>query len=420
MRAGALISLASLVAATQHQHTFQRTGQRLESCKWRPPSPRLACAIDEDEEQKPWTEAQVPNEETDLEPPPSRWEGPHGCAGQYCVFANKGFASGRGIVAITTTQNIQRLKQIEKDEYPPDEKPQPDSPPPYVVAAVQGKGLGLLANKTLHRGDTIMKKTPAILVHRAFFESVAVAHQPQDALLDSAVALLPPPLRKEFLAQMGGSPSAILATNSFQMDIGGGGGSGDGHHYGNFPEVSRLNHDCRANAAFHIGADLAHTTTAARDVDPGAELAISYIDPLLPRAARQQRIRHAWGFACGCALCGSSHKAADKSDARLREIARTEAALADFTDASVTARVLGRLVQLYADERLDASVAGAYTLVALNYNMLGDAGRAQRYARLAHEALVIEKGAAHGDLAEMAELARSPRAHFTWRARVRR
>lgn len=263
-----------------------------------------------------------------------------------------------------------------------------------------------------------MKKTPAMLVHRAFFESVAVAPQSQDALLDSAVALLPPPLRKEFLAQMGGSPSAILATNSFQMDIGS--GSGDGHHYGNFPEVSRLNHDCRPNAAFHIGADLAHTTMAARDVDPRTELAISYIDPLLPRAARQQRIRHAWDFACGCALCSSSHKAADKSDARLREIARIEAALADFTDESVTARVLGRLVQLYADERLDASVAGAYTLVALNYNMLGDARSAQRYARLAHEALLVEKGPGHGDLAEMAELARSPRAHFTWRARVRR
>ncbi|KAK3361304.1 hypothetical protein B0T24DRAFT_119145 [Lasiosphaeria ovina] len=414
----ALVCLTSLVTAAQHQHTFQRPQQHLESCKWRPPAPRLACAIDETEEQQPVSEAQAPNEETDPQPWPSRWEGPHGCAGRYCLFANKGFARGRGIVAITTTQNVERLKRIEKEEYPPDEKPQPDSPPPYVVAEVEGKGLGLLANKTLHRGDTIMKKTPAMLVHRAFFESVAVAPQSQDALLDSAVALLPPPLRKEFLAQMGGSPSAILATNSFQMDIGS--GSGDGHHYGNFPEVSRLNHDCRPNAAFHIGADLAHTTMAARDVDPRTELAISYIDPLLPRAARQQRIRHAWDFACGCALCSSSHKAADKSDARLREIARIEAALADFTDESVTARVLGRLVQLYADERLDASVAGAYTLVALNYNMLGDARSAQRYARLAHEALLVEKGPGHGDLAEMAELARSPRAHFTWRARVRR
>ena len=207
----------------------------------------------------------------------------------------------------------------------------------------------------------------------------------------------------------------IFATNSFQMDLGG----PDGHHYGCFPEVSRFNHDCRPNVAFYIDGSLRHTTTVVRDVTPDEELTITYLDSAEPRANRQDRARHAWGFECGCSQCQLSEAAAAMSDARLVEIKEIERRISDPTDPGVTPGLLRKLVKLYKDERLDVEVGGAYTLVALNYNMLGDAKLAVKYAKLAEEALAIEGGPGVRDVKAMRVLATAPKEHFTWRARLR-
>ena len=42
---------------------------------------------------------------------------------------------------------------------------------------------------------------------------------------------------------------------------------------------------------------------AARDIDPGEQLCISYIAEGLPRAVRQERLAFAYGFECACELC---------------------------------------------------------------------------------------------------------------------
>ena len=42
---------------------------------------------------------------------------------------------------------------------------------------------------------------------------------------------------------------------------------------------------------------------AARDVDPGEQLCISYIAEGLPRSDRQERLAFAYGFECACELC---------------------------------------------------------------------------------------------------------------------
>lgn len=45
------------------------------------------------------------------------------------------------------------------------------------------------------------------------------------------------------------------------------------------------------------------TMRAARDIDRGEELFISYIDANMPYEQRQQRLQFAYGFVCQCALC---------------------------------------------------------------------------------------------------------------------
>lgn len=46
--------------------------------------------------------------------------------------------------------------------------------------------------------------------------------------------------------------------------------------------ISRLNHSCRANTAYHFKAGGAIVVRAVVDIEPGEELCISYLDPIQP------------------------------------------------------------------------------------------------------------------------------------------
>ncbi|KAF9873550.1 het domain protein [Colletotrichum karsti] len=351
---------------------------------------------------------------------PLGWTGPHGCAGNYCLFANRGYAGGRGVVIISTPENVQKLKKMEEGLDMQSEKDPSSSNPPFRITEVEGKGLGMIANKSLARGDTVMLKTAVLIAHRAFIE-----HTPpeeQRPLLDAVAGHLPSSTRETFLGQMGHfgghKVTDIMQTNSFQMDLGGG-AQGDGHHYGNFPEVSRYNHDCRPNVAFHISdSDGRHRTTVVKPVKPGEELTISYLDQLDPRSVRQHRAKLAWGFECGCSQCGLAEKQAAASDQRLMDIQEIERALSDI-NARVTTALIEKFLKLYRDERLESKLAGAYTIAALNFNLLGHAKQAVKYAKLAAEAGVIENGAGAPDVEAMRTLAADPKKHFTWRGRMK-
>ncbi|KAF6829183.1 HET domain containing protein [Colletotrichum plurivorum] len=406
-------ALAACSAASEAQAPLQGTGR---ICPWTPlEESLLECSSwDIASPNKP---AATQNDRNETRPEePLGWTGPHGCAGDHCLYANRGFAAGRGVVIISTPENLHRLKTVERsllrDQDPSSTRPS------FRVAEVEGKGLGMIANATLSRGDVVMLKTPVLLAHRTFFERAPPAYR--HALLDAVPGLLPAPTRRSFTAQMGHfgghKVSDILATNSFQMDLGG----ADGQHYGNFPEVSRYNHDCRPNVAFRIGEDLRHRTTVVRPVAPGEELTISYLDPLGVRSVRQHRAKRAWGFECGCSQCSLPQKKAARSDERLLEMEELERKLSDVGAAGVTSSTVERFLKLYREERLEAKMAGAYTTAALNFNLLGRKKQAVKYAKLAVEAGSIENGPGSGDVEAMRSLAADPQGHFTWRGRLGR
>ncbi|OHF04472.1 hypothetical protein CORC01_00324 [Colletotrichum orchidophilum] len=396
------------------------------TCPWKPLENLLECSnwdITTARKQDAETKQRQRNETTEVEP--VGWTGPHGCAGPYCLYANRDFANGRGIVVVSTPENVQKIKSLELGLQTPDPEEDPSSRnPSFQIAEIEGKGLGMLAKKTLARGDTVMLKTPVLLAHRAFIERTPAAER--HFLLDGVARFLPAATRKTFLGQnghFGGHKiSDIMATNSFQMDLGGGdggsgGAQGDAHHYGNFPEVSRYNHDCRPNVAFRIDG-LRHRTTVVRPVKPGEELTISYLDQLGVRSVRQHRAKRAWGFECGCSQCSLPKKLAAASDQRLMEVEELERQLSDI-GARVTVATVERFLKLYKEERLESKLAGAYTTAALNFNLLGRNKQAVKYARLAVEAGTIENGSEMGDVQAMRELAADPKKHFTWRGRLR-
>ncbi|KAL2156436.1 hypothetical protein VTH82DRAFT_1181 [Thermothelomyces myriococcoides] len=232
-----------------------------------------------------------------------------------------------------------------------------------------------------------------------------------------------------------------------------------------------MNHDCRPNAEYRYEGGsgrggtgtLAQSVRAARDIAPGEEITLSYIDPLLPggRAARMARLRQNWGFECSCPLCSLEPARAEESDRRIAQIAEIKDELAvwpgDDNDdgddddeeekqqqqeeeeeeegdgrAAASPPLHGRagktgkacpamaelLVSLYEMERLWGMMHEAYMLAALEYNGAGDVWMAVKYARLALEWGIPMLGEADEDLEEMKELASDPQRHWSWRRRV--
>ena len=171
------------------------------------------------------------------------------------------------------------------------------------------------------------------------------------------------------------------------------------------------------SVAFYIDAHLTHRTHAARDIQPGEELTIAYIDISGTRAARQARIHQAWGFECSCSHCSTSPEDSKASDSRLAEIETIETQLGDFHSNQASQMMIVRLLQLCERERLYTRMAGAYTLAAMNYNLFGNWKAAKKYAGLAVQAGNIEYGP-NADVIEMQDLERNPRGHWTWNGRV--
>ncbi|GJE99629.1 SET domain-containing protein [Phanerochaete sordida] len=78
--------------------------------------------------------------------------------------------------------------------------------------------------------------------------------------------------------------------------------------HGVFPLASRVfNHSCVPNCVPKYIITPTELVTmeivALRDVDPGEELTLPYLDPALPFDIRQRALQESYGFACNCALC---------------------------------------------------------------------------------------------------------------------
>ncbi|KAG9000226.1 hypothetical protein FRB93_012766 [Tulasnella sp. JGI-2019a] len=76
---------------------------------------------------------------------------------------------------------------------------------------------------------------------------------------------------------------------------------------GVFPLASRsFNHACLPNACPSYRTENALVymdVRALRDMKPGTEICLSYIDPALPHETRQKVLQHSYGFTCECERC---------------------------------------------------------------------------------------------------------------------
>ena len=352
---------------------------------------------------------------------------------EFCVYTASKFADGRGISILTKPDQAKNLAQFEAFTEPEILSSFGINElfdPPFEAVHIEGRGLGFVANRTIKRGEWLMTSTPVFMIVKG-----SMTELPQVeglALQRLAIDSLPPNARDATYSLYGykGQQAAdkledIMDTNSFQISIDielENEASSDHFEYkGLFPEIARFNHACRPTADYDFDTSrLSLQVTASRDILPGEELTITYIDPVQRHQARQEVLRKSWGFNCTCSACSASSKLVAASDTRIDTIIEIQEELADRTEMSQgSPKLAEKLISLLRTEQLWALVHDGYFGVAVEYNGIGDAVSAQRYALLALQTRsVCRPGGAIDDWdRDMFMLSTDPQTHPSWRFR---
>ncbi|CAK7215589.1 SET domain-containing protein 5 [Sporothrix curviconia] len=358
---------------------------------------------------------------------------------EFCVYTSKSFADNHGITIMTSPDRAARFARIpafadpstvrgvNRDiVYETEHGRREDQVPlSYRVEAMPGKGYGVVATKHLRRGDLIMSTTASVVIDYALFDSV-----PEDEVMRMQTAAIDslPALHHTRFMNLSTHDAAegheqivakILSTNAFDIE------AVDGEDYGYFvvfPEISRLNHDCRPNADYHFDYDtLTQHIHAVRAIAAGEEITVSYMDLIKTRKQRLDKLKATWGFSCSCSLCTQNRHLARASDARIKQILDLRDEFRDYTSASrATPEMAELFISLYEQERLDAMLYEAYSYAAIEWNGAGEPWRAVKYARLAIETGLMSVGAHDEDVIEMRRLAADPWKHWSWMLRKSR
>lgn len=126
-----------------------------------------------------------------------------------------------------------------------------------------------------------------------------------------------------------------------------------------------------------------------------------------------------WHFGCTCEFCSRNRHQIKASDERILQIQQL---IKEFQDRSrhsqATPQAAELLVSLYHQEKLWYALYEAYTMAALEYNFVGEARLATKYARLAIEHGIASNGPKDENVDMMRKLARDPRNHWSWMYRI--
>jgi hypothetical protein len=146
----------------------------------------------------------------------------HNSTEKFCVYSSSKFAQNRGISLFTTPEHSKRFRELPAFTTPDVTKDANNEPnPPYESRELPGRGIGLIVNRTLHRGDHIFSNTPVLVIHEQVFEIFfKTDRQPYQT---RGVQQLPEHSSKLFMdlcGHFGGDKvEDIINTNSFAVDM---------------------------------------------------------------------------------------------------------------------------------------------------------------------------------------------------------
>ncbi|KAK1756153.1 hypothetical protein QBC47DRAFT_299226 [Echria macrotheca] len=352
----------------------------------------------------------------------------------FCVFTDTEFADGRGTSFVMTRRRADYLTTYSAFTDPGfvsgvNQDLVRTIPAVYDVHEFPGKGMGLVANQFIRRGELIMANTASLMIdYRVFHE---LKKEEYKELQLHAVNYLPDPHRKAFMnlsthgqtfSTLVDTVEKIAETNAFDIDPD---ADDEEQNYGFFvvfPEIARFNHDCRPNADYYFEhRSLTQYIHATRDIQPGEELTLSYINTVMTRNERLRKLNHNWGFQCACSACTQEKARADVSDMRIRRIKDLRPKMRNWKAGSVaTPQMAELLISLYEQERLWGSMYNAYSFAAYEYNAVGDPWTAIKYAMLAIEWGIPMVGATSSEVTDMEKLVEDPWGHWSWMHRVKK
>ena len=333
---------------------------------------------------------------------------------ELCVYTDASFSNGRGISIFTTPQVANDFVNLPafRDAKAMAEGNINTFSGAWYTQSLPGKGIGMLAKKSLKFGDRVTAYTPALL---AYLEA-ELGTMEREKYFRIAVSQLPKGTRDAFLqlATVYGDPRIrhqdVVKANTFQLEISG------RSHLAVFPETSRLNHACAPNAQYYLDPErLTHFVHATRSIARGEEITISYTSPLEPTNTRQQHLQSGFHFTCSCARC--TDKVA--RDATLNQIKEMQKKLNDWSGtSSATPKLAEKLLQLYRKEGLEGFLDIPYGFAALAYNAAGKHKEAEKYATKAKEAILMKDGLWSPNLGIWNELLQDPKKHWSYNRRI--
>ncbi|RYP67269.1 hypothetical protein DL771_007358 [Monosporascus sp. 5C6A] len=283
----------------------------------------------------------------------------------------------------------------------------------YEVVDIPYKGKGVVATRRIKRGEVIMVDFASLVLHLAFPGSVRRLDGYE--LLLKAAGQLAEPEKVLGLARRRDHPpnvvEDVLRTNSFQFEL------DDKPHMAlyadiavSLPEsfekayvkVDRLTSESIEDKPWlqpeSSQSSLAARVIAFRDIEPGEELSLSYVDVGKTHEERQRALQR-WGFTCTCAMCTASDSQIAASDARRTRIRALKAGIVEVLnvrDGSNKSKsgnldraieMAHEVVVLVRREELRSLYAEQYDVLGRLYWAAGDRARAVAHARLSLKAL---------------------------------
>lgn len=353
---------------------------------------------------------------------------------EYCVFADSTFAENRGTTIVTTAERAAYLERQPAFTDPSLTKGVNQDiirtkPAKYKVEKIEGKGLGVVATGFIDRGELIMANTVSLLFDYAAYENLE-----RDDYLEiqaKAVDSLPETHRQRILDMSTHDEGnfsyldlveKITSTNAFDIEPEEDDVDQENNFYVLFPEIARMNHDCRPAADYYFDLEaLTQYVHAVRPIYPGEEITVTYIDPTLKQAQRAHKLHSTWGFRCSCPSCTASKSVVASSDDRLRQIHELRPEFNKYrSESRATPQMAELLISLYEQEKLWGMMEEAYRYAAIEWNGVGEPWTATKYARLAIEYGIYGSGEKDGDVADMDELATDPWSHWSWMLRMKK
>lgn len=155
-----------------------------------------------------------------------------------CIFTSSTFAYGRGISIFTDPDTAQQISSMpafrDADALSFIKGLNGDSSPPFEVRPLPGRGLGVIANRTIEAGDLIMSYTATTIFHDEAFDELAAEGS---IFLRRTVEGLPQHSRKiwmDLAAHFEGKDiiQEKINTNAFSEDF------NEEEHYVVIPEIA--------------------------------------------------------------------------------------------------------------------------------------------------------------------------------------